>query len=90
MALVDDVYATGQSGRRAVKELRSMGCVSTFFTIFSYSSDVEMQEVLGTEATALTYFKPMREKCLKKGIITPDQADKVTEQVDIYRKTIYE
>jgi len=44
---------------------------------------------LGIEATSLTYFKALRTAALERGIITPDQAVLLTQQVDIYRNTFY-
>lgn len=90
IALIDDVYATGQSGSRAVEKLGTMGCSGTLFTLFSYSSDVEMGRRLGIEATSLTYFKALRARALERGIITPSQANSLTRQVDVYRNTVFE
>ncbi len=88
--LVDDVYATGQSGSRAVNRLKQLGCSSTLITVFSYSSDEEMRQRLGVEATSLTYFKGIRHIVEERGTLNSTQIQRLTELVDIYRHTIYE
>lgn len=88
--LVDDVYATGQSGSRAANRLKELGCTSTLITVFSYSSDEEMRKRLGVEATSLTYFKGIRHIVEERGTLNAEQIAKLTELVDIYRHTIYE
>jgi dTMP kinase len=89
IAFIDDVYATGQSGIRAVEKLEVMKCTGTLFTIFSYSNDTEMKKRLGMEGTSLTYFKALRTMALERGTITPEQATLLTEKVDTYRNTVY-
>lgn len=88
--LIDDVYATGQSACRAVSRLKETCRNCRLLTIFSYSSDKEMQDRLGIPGTSLTYFKALRHASKEKGLLNDEQAEELTRQVDIYRNTIYE
>ncbi len=89
--MVDDVYATGQSASRASKRLRDFGCQHDLVTAFSYSSDTEMIKRLGgIPATAVAYFKGIRTSAIKSGILSVDDAKRLTKLVDIYRTTIFE
>ncbi len=88
--LIDDVYATGQSASRAAKRMQELGCDPELLTVFSYSSDGEMADRLGINATSLTYFKGIRTLALARGLLTEEQAVKLTELVDKYRNTVYE
>lgn len=90
VALIDDVYATGQSAARAVSWLKEAGCASNLFTIFSYSSNAEIKNRIGVEGTSLTYFKALRRLALERSLLTEDEALELTRQVDIYRTTIFE
>ena len=90
VALVDDVYATGRSGVYAAGLCASMGCDASLYTVFSYSSDLEMMQRLGVPATALTYFKGIRQSAVEAGMLSQQEADIVTEQVDVYRNTIFQ
>lgn len=89
VALIDDVYATGQSASRAVQQLKAVGCEASLFSIFSYSSDVEMKKRLGANATALSYFKGIRQHAIEQGKLTPQEAELLTSQVNDYRNTMY-
>jgi thymidylate kinase/orotate phosphoribosyltransferase len=90
VALLDDVYATGQSASRAVNQLKSIGCPTGLFAIYSYSNDVEMKARLGSDATALTYFKGIRQLAREQGILNEEQAASLTKQVDTYRHSVFQ
>ncbi len=88
--LVDDVYATGQSASRAVARLKEISSQCRLLTIFSYSSDKEIQDRLGIPGTALTYFKGLRHAAKERGLLDDDQVAELTRHVNIYRNTRYE
>lgn len=89
VAILDDVYATGTSGIKAVEQLKLAGCEVEFYSIYSYSTDQEMAQRLGVPATALAYFSAVRQASIDRGLLTPEEADEVTGLVDIYRSTVY-
>lgn len=90
VALIDDVYATGQSGSRAIKRLKELGCDSELFTLYSYSSDQEMEARLGKPATSVTYFKGIRQLLQERGNYSTAELAELTRLVDIYRNTLYD
>lgn len=88
--MVDDVYATGQSAFRALKRMEQFGCEPNLLTAYSYSSDTEMKERLGANATSLTYFKGMRHLARENGTLSNEEASKLTQLVDVYRNSRFE
>lgn len=88
--IVDDVYATGQSASRASQRLSELGCTHDLVTAYSYSADDEVTHRLGgVRATSVTYFKGIRQTAVNSGLLTADEANRLTEMVDCYRNTRY-
>lgn len=88
--VIDDVYATGQSAGRAAKRMHELGCRPSLLTAFSYSPDQEMAKRIGMDATSLTYFRGIRHVAQESGQLTPQDSQRLTEMVDVYRNTVFE
>lgn len=88
--VIDDVYATGQSASKASKRLQELKCKHSLITAFSYSSDSEIKDRLGgVNGTSVTYFRGLRTAAMRNGLLSQAEAKRLTQLVDIYRKTIY-
>lgn len=90
VALIDDVYATGQSTAHAVQRLESLGCTAEIFTIFSYSPSEDIEKRTGVKGSSLTYFSGIVKLLRERGLASEEEIAKITKLVDEYRNTIYD
>ena len=90
IAIIDDVGATGQIGRRTVKSLIERNSAPELITIFNYSPDEQMTERIGAPATSLTNFEGIRQIVKERQTLNPQKLEKLTTLVDAYRTTDYQ